>query len=111
VILALLVSLVCLGVPGPVTVQVTVVKRFPDGVISSTDARCNLAPCWTVFPGERGCALAGACGGPVGYVNVDRYPNDVQWGLFKQSDVDGCVDLDLLPIPRDDWTYWLRVAP
>lgn len=108
--LVILTTLLCLGSAGAVPVQVTAVKHFEDG-ISSTDARCNLAPCWTVFPGERGCALAGGCGSPNGYVNIERFPDSVQWGTFKQSDAEGCVDMDLLPVPKEDWVYWIRLAP
>lgn len=106
----LLVSFVCLGAPEPTLVQVTAVKHFEEG-LSSTDARCNLASCWTVFPGEHGCALGGACPGPVGYTNIELYPGGIEWGTFKQSDAAGCVDMDLLPVPKEDWVYWIRLAP
>jgi len=116
-ILALLVSLVCLESPftPPWPVQVSVVRHSPepDTDISSTDARCNLASCWPVHPGEHGCALTGACAGPVGYVNIAMFPDSIEWGLFKQSDAQGCVDADLLPVPppESNWVFWFRAAP
>lgn len=113
-ILVLLVSLVCLGVPAPVSVEVAVVKHMatPESEIVSGDAQCDKCPCWrTATLNDPGCAIVTGCQGPCGYWSTNDCPECIQWGPFMTSDTAGCVDMDLLPVPRDGWAYWLRVAP
>ena len=78
-------------------------------MLLSTDAATW--PRWPVHPGERGCSLGDTCSSPSAYYNINLCPECVQWGLFKQSVSQGCVDADLLPVPQSGWVYWLRAAP
>lgn len=108
---ALLVSLLCAFDPGA-PVQVTAIKHEAPSIISN-DAQCNLCPCWypgpPPYPGP-GCSIVTACSGPCGYIDIaNECPGCIQWGPFGMSDVDGCVDMDLLPVPEDDWAYWVAM--
>lgn len=104
--LALLVSLVCLGAPGPVSVAA--VKHMPteNAEIVGGDAQCCECPCWLPPIHQCGCAVGGACTMPCGYQNITEY--GIPWGPWGTTG-DGCVDLDLLPVPQDDWVYWVTV--
>lgn len=100
--LALLVSMICLtGFAPPQQVMVTVVNLSdsPDAELCSNDAQCNLCGCWG---GSHGCAITSRCGG-CSYASVPM------WGPWRMSDRDGCVDMDLLPVPTGGWVYWVKV--
>jgi hypothetical protein len=110
VILALLVSLVCLDGPGaaPRSVSVSAVKHnpAPGSEVVATDAQCCECPCWLPPVGQCGCAIHGSCSW-CGYINIAEFPSDIPWGPFTTSDGAGCVDMDLLPTPRNGWIYWV----
>jgi hypothetical protein len=100
-LLALMVNLVCLtGLVPPQPLLVSAVKRAEECALS-TDAQCSLCPCWRVAPG---CARAGCASGGCSYTTV------LQWGDFGMSDRDGCVDMDLLPVPQEEWVYFVKEA-
>ena len=110
-ILALLVSLVCFTDPA-VPVQVAVVKHLSvseNYEVVAGDAQCCDCPCWNDGPPPYttcGCSIVLSGCSFCGYQNIVEY--GVPWGPFVNSDVDGCVDMDLLPIPQDGWVYWVN---
>jgi len=110
----ILTTLLCLGLAGGTPLEVSVVKRMatPEAETISGDAQCDKCPCWrTATLGDPGCAIVTGCQGPCGYQNINDCPECVQWGAFRQSDAAGCVDMDLLPVPRDEWVFWIRARP
>ena len=116
-LLALLVSLVCLDAigPGPWPTSVSVVKHTEGSTsadIISGDAQCSGCPCWrTLALADPGCALVPGCQGPCGYWNIGECPDCIQWGMFAMTDSAGCIDMDRLPKPEDSWVFWVRTTP
>lgn len=100
--LALMVSLICVGSHSVHPVLMTAVRRTEECEQVSSDSQCNLCPCWK---GTTGCAKAGCAYKSCSYSSI------VQWGTFGMSDANGCVDMDLLPVPQDQWVFWIREAP
>jgi hypothetical protein len=105
--LILFVSLLC-GFDPLAPVKVTVVKHCTETEIVSTDAQCSLCHCWTVPPGGQGCAVAPACQfKSCGHSNIAICPTCIQWGPWTTVNAAGCVDMDLLPVPQEQWVYWV----
>jgi len=103
--LALLVSLICLEVSSsPAKLELTVVKRWDDGSISSNDARCNLCPCW-ITAGGTGCSLVSGCTKGCGYVDIVGCSECIQWAPL--ADAFDCIDMDSIPVPKEGWVYWV----
>jgi len=104
--LALLVALACFADPS-VPVQIAAVKHADttESEIMAGDAQCCDCPCWIPPRGECGCSVAQTGCSFCGYYNISEFP--IPWGPFGVSDADGCVDMDLLPVPQDGWAYWV----
>lgn len=106
----LLAALVCVAVPfAPVQIAVVKHAQTVESEILANDAQCCQCPCWDDGvrpPTTCGCSLVATCSAPCGYWNVSVYP--IPWGPFAAADSDGCVDLDLLPVPQDGWVYWVK---
>ena len=104
---ALLVSMLCMFNPFA-PVKVTVVNHCPDLDIISTDAQCSLCHCWTVPPGGQGCAVTPGClSKACGHSNIGTCRTCIQWGPWTTANAGGCVDMDLLPVPQEQWVYWV----
>ena len=85
--MAMLASLVCLTIllpPKPLVVAL--VKHCPD----EQDGIFSIMPM------------------AQGFADIQVCPPCIQWEPWATSDRDGCVDMDLLPVPKTDSVYWVK---